>query len=118
HIVRPLVRFESVARTIREMKIYSLRVDEDSSDEIGRLAASFNEMLSELAGAREREITEQSELARVTRSTAMGAMTASIAHEINQPLAAIVTNSNAALRCLGNATPNVEEARAALKRIS
>ena len=118
HIVKPLERFESVARTIREMKIYSLRVDEDSSDEIGRLAASFNEMLAELAGAREREITEQSELARVTRSTAMGAMTASIAHEINQPLAAIVTNSNAALRWLGNATPNVEEARAALKRIS
>ena len=42
----------------------------------------------------------QSELARVTRMTTMGAMTASIAHEINQPLAAIVTNGNAGMRWL------------------
>jgi signal transduction histidine kinase len=45
-------------------------------------------------------------------------MTASIAHEINQPLAAIVTNSNAGLRWLSNAAPDLEEARSALKRIA
>jgi len=48
----------------------------------------------------------------------IGAMTASIAHEINQPLAAIVTNSNAGLRWLANASPDLDEARAALKRIA
>jgi C4-dicarboxylate-specific signal transduction histidine kinase len=47
----------------------------------------------------------------------MGAMSASIAHEINQPLAAIVANGNAGLRWLARATPDLEEARAAFKRI-
>ena len=47
----------------------------------------------------------QSELARVTRLTTMGEMAASIAHEINQPLAAIVTNGNAGLRWLGTRRP-------------
>ena len=117
HIVTPLQRFEKVARTISQTKDYSLRVEADSRDEIGRLAATFNEMLAEIAGAREREMVEQSELARVTRLTTMGAMTASIAHEINQPLAAIVTNSNAAMRWLGHQQPDLNEARAALKRI-
>jgi C4-dicarboxylate-specific signal transduction histidine kinase len=47
----------------------------------------------------------------------MGALTASISHEINQPLAAIVANSNAAERWLSAKQPNLDEARAALKRI-
>jgi signal transduction histidine kinase len=59
----------------------------------------------------------QSDLARVTRVTAMGEMTASIAHEVNQPLAAIVASGSAGLRWLANATPNIEEAKAALKRV-
>ena len=59
----------------------------------------------------------QSELARVTRVTMMGEMTASIAHEVNQPLAAIVASGSAGLRWLANATPNIDEARSALKRV-
>jgi PAS domain S-box-containing protein len=58
-----------------------------------------------------------SELARVARLTTMGEMTASIAHEINQPLGAIVTSGSAGLRWLTNATPDLEEARASLRRI-
>ena len=46
------------------------------------------------------------------------AMSASIAHEINQPLAAIVTNANAGLRWLANKTPDLDEARAAFKRVA
>jgi signal transduction histidine kinase len=46
------------------------------------------------------------------------AMSASIAHEINQPLAAIVTNANAGLRWLTNKTPDLDEARAAFKRVA
>src|SRR5262245_26052542 len=49
--------------------------------------------------------------------TTMGTLTASIAHEINQPLAAIVANSNAAMRWLSNARPDLDEARTALKNI-
>ena len=59
----------------------------------------------------------QSELAQVARLTTMGEMTASIAHEINQPLAAIVANGNAGLRWLANTTPDIDEVRATLKRI-
>jgi PAS domain S-box-containing protein len=58
-----------------------------------------------------------SELARVARLTTMGEMTASIAHEINQPLGAIVTDGSAGLRWLANATPDLEETRACLTRI-
>lgn len=117
HIVKPLKRLETVARTVRETKNYRLRMNYDSRDEIGQLAAAFNDMLSELSAAREREMTEQAELARSTRLTTIGAMTASIAHEVNQPLAAVVANSNAALRWLANREPDLDEARAALKRI-
>ncbi|HET6976389.1 MAG TPA: ATP-binding protein [Pyrinomonadaceae bacterium] len=59
----------------------------------------------------------QTELAHVTRVMTLGELTASIAHEVNQPLAAIVTNGNATLRWLGGATPNFTEARQAVERI-
>jgi signal transduction histidine kinase len=58
-----------------------------------------------------------SDLARVSRLTTIGEMTASIAHEINQPLGAIVTNGEAGLRWLANATPDLAEVRAALTRV-
>lgn len=57
----------------------------------------------------------QTELAHVTRVMTLGELTASIAHEVNQPLAAIVTNGNATLRWL--AQPNLDEARQAVHRI-
>jgi C4-dicarboxylate-specific signal transduction histidine kinase len=59
----------------------------------------------------------QTELAHVTRVMTLGELTASIAHEVNQPLAAIVTNGNACLRWLGGVTPNLGEARQAVQRI-
>jgi two-component system NtrC family sensor kinase len=117
-IVRPLERLERFASRVRKTKDYTLRVERESDDEIGRLAIAFNEMLSELSAARERESSDQFELARVSRLTTMGAMTASIAHEINQPLAAIAANANAGLRWLSRSTPDLEEVHAALKRIN
>lgn len=59
----------------------------------------------------------QKALARVARTTTVGELTASIAHEVNQPLAAVVTNADACLRWLAGDAPNLEEARAALQRI-
>ena len=59
----------------------------------------------------------QAELAHMTRLTTMGELTASIAHEVNQPLAAVVTNANASLRWLGEPSPDLNEAREALRRI-
>lgn len=59
----------------------------------------------------------QGELARVTRATALGTLAASIAHEVNQPLAAISANANACLRWLGGAHRDEAEAAAAAERI-
>ena len=59
----------------------------------------------------------QSELGRVARLTTAGAMAATIAHELNQPLAAIVSNGSAGLRWLDRPEPNLEEARLAFGRV-
>jgi C4-dicarboxylate-specific signal transduction histidine kinase len=59
----------------------------------------------------------QADLARVSRVTTMGELTASLAHEVNQPIAAAVTNANTCLRWLTRDHPDVEEARAAAMRI-
>jgi PAS domain S-box-containing protein len=59
----------------------------------------------------------QSDLARATRLTTIGELTASIAHEINQPLGAMVASGNACLRWLTKETPQLEEARQAAERI-
>jgi PAS domain S-box-containing protein len=57
------------------------------------------------------------ELAHVGRVSNLGALTGSLAHEINQPLAASVTNAQAALRLLAASTPDLQEVRAALTDI-
>jgi len=59
----------------------------------------------------------QADLSRVSRVTTMGELTASLAHEVNQPIAAAVTNANTCLRWLTRDHPDLEEARAAAMRI-
>ena len=59
----------------------------------------------------------QADLAHVSRVTTMGELTASLAHEVNQPIAAAVTNANTCLRWLTRDRPDLEEARAAAMRI-
>jgi signal transduction histidine kinase len=124
YIVQPLVKLQRLADAVGQTKDYKLRTDYASRDEIGRLAVAFNAMLAELAAAREREAADaaqraamQTELARVARVTTMGEMAASIAHEINQPLAAIANNASASLRWLGQHPPNVNRARSVLERV-
>jgi signal transduction histidine kinase len=60
----------------------------------------------------------RAELAHVTRVMTVGELTASIAHEISQPLSAIVTNADAGLRWLSAAVPNLEETAQVIRRIS
>jgi NO-binding membrane sensor protein with MHYT domain len=75
--------------------------------------------LASIASLSEQKRTEealrqaQADLARVNRVTTMGALTASIAHEVIQPIAAAATNAEACMRWLSGETPNIEEARAA-----
>jgi two-component system sensor kinase FixL len=59
----------------------------------------------------------QASLAHVTRVTALGELTASIAHEVNQPLAAIVTYGDAGLRWLDREVPQLDEVRSAVERM-
>src|SRR5438034_5971896 len=58
----------------------------------------------------------RSELAHVARVMSLGALTASIAHEVNQPLSGIITNASTCLRMLNADPPNVEGARETAKR--
>jgi len=58
----------------------------------------------------------RSELARVVRITTIGELTASIAHEVNQPLAAVVANADACVAWLSRDNPNLVEAKAAAER--
>ena len=67
--------------------------------------------------ARERLRQVQAELAHINRVTTMGELTASLAHEVNQPIAAAITDANTCLRWLTRDQPDVEEARQAASRI-
>jgi signal transduction histidine kinase len=60
----------------------------------------------------------QSELARVSRVTAMGTLTSSLAHEVNHPIGAIIMNAETCLRWLSHEVPNVERARAIASMIA
>ena len=62
------------------------------------------------------DVTErkEAEIARVVRALTVGELTSSIAHEVNQPLAGVVTNAEAGLRWLSRDTPDVEEAKESL----
>jgi PAS domain S-box-containing protein len=66
---------------------------------------------------RERLRELQAELAHINRVSMMGELTASIAHEVNQPLSGIVSNGSACLRWLAGDPPNVEEVREAVRDI-
>jgi C4-dicarboxylate-specific signal transduction histidine kinase len=59
----------------------------------------------------------QADLARISRITTLGELTASLAHEVNQPIAAAATNANTCLRWLARDEPDLEEAREAASRI-
>lgn len=87
------------------------------------LHQSLIEQLTHIASiAIERQISEEtlhrvrSELTRVARVKSLGVLTASIAHEVNQPLAGIVTNASACLRMLDDDPPNVDGARETARR--
>jgi C4-dicarboxylate-specific signal transduction histidine kinase len=59
----------------------------------------------------------RAQLAHIARVTTLGELTASIAHEVNQPLAEVVTSGNACLRWLAVEPPNLEKAKRAVERV-
>lgn len=66
--------------------------------------------------AEETLLRTQAELSHVARIVTLGELTASIAHEVNQPLAAVVTNGEAGLRWLSRQPPNIEAVRTSVER--
>ena len=122
-VTAPLRRMANATRMIARGDL-SVRVPGSKLEELGSLAASFNDMAAklkksfdDLVGEVEMRHEAQAELARVARLTTMGELAASIAHEINQPLAAVVASGNAALRWLAHAPPDLEETRDSIRAI-
>jgi len=94
-----------------------LRVEERTAE----LKQTNRQLLAEMAERKRAEdayYQAQGELARVTRLSAMGALAASISHEVNQPLAAVVANADACMLWLSSQPPNLQEARAAVECIA
>src|SRR2546430_14396680 len=77
------------------------------------LVCAWIASLSEQKRAEEALRQARADLARVNRVTTMAELTASLAHEVNQPISAAVTNANACLRWLASDPPNLEEVREA-----
>ena len=96
---------------------YVHTVAHGTRDQNGRL-----ECVGAVQDVTERRLSEEalgkvrSEFAHVARVTSLGALTASIAHEVNQPLSGIITNASTCLRMLAADPPNVEGARETARR--
>jgi PAS domain S-box-containing protein len=82
-----------------------------------RFIMALSEDITERKRTEETLRRTQAELAQVARVASLGEMTASIAHEVNQPLAAVVANGHACLRWLSGSPPNVAKAAEAAERI-
>jgi C4-dicarboxylate-specific signal transduction histidine kinase len=109
---------------LKQAKSEILRLNNDLERRVAertrQLTAANEELrkqMSERQRAQDALRSAQAELARVTRVTAMGELTASIAHEVTQPLTGIVTNGNACLHWLASDPPNVGKARTTVERI-
>src|ERR1700741_765504 len=90
---------------------HGTRNEDGELEYIGAIQDVTNRRLSEEALGKAR-----AELAHVTRVMSLGALTASIAHEVNQPLSGIITNANTCLRMLAANPPTVDAARATARR--
>jgi C4-dicarboxylate-specific signal transduction histidine kinase len=126
-----LVAFLGIAWLITRLMSQRRRAEEALEKANSELEAKVQQRTAELARAndelrgemRERQRAEealqksQAELAHITRVMTLGELMASIAHEVNQPLAAVVTNAQVCLRWLALEAPRPDEARAAVERI-
>ena len=88
-------------------------------DELGHVVKWYGTStdIEDRRRAEEALLEAQYKLAQVTRTQAMGELAAAIAHEVNQPLTAIVTNANFSLRQLKSSNPSLDELRAAITEI-
>lgn len=114
-ITQPLSRLMDGSRALGRRE-FDHRVAIAGSDELAHLGQVFNETAATLRDTEEALNNARADLARVSRVTTLSALTASIAHEVNQPLAGIITNAGTCLRMLDAATPDVDGARETARR--
>jgi PAS domain S-box-containing protein len=112
------MRFENEAKQLgRWYDVYAFRVEDPGRRRVGILFNDITGRKRAEAEARdsERRYREvQAELAHASRVATMGQLMASIAHEVRQPIAAVVTNAQAGLNWLGAQPPDLEEVRQTL----
>jgi C4-dicarboxylate-specific signal transduction histidine kinase len=89
---------------------------EERTVELSKANEALLEQIEEQRRTEEALQITRTELVRVSRITTIGGLTTSIAHEVNQPLAAVVANADACVAWLALQTPDLEEARAAAER--
>ncbi len=118
HEGRPDFSYETVIRTIQGERLAILmRVTfPRSPDALHNVLVSVVDITDRIRAELALDQT-RAELAHVARVVTLGQLTASIAHEVNQPLAAIVTNGEAGLRWLGHAPPDLAEARQCIQAL-
>jgi signal transduction histidine kinase len=107
------------ARLLQAQARTAIDLDQRVAQRTAELARANEALQREMAERNQAEdaLNElKTELAHVSRVSTLGAMTASIAHEISQPLAGIVTNANTGLRMLGAEPPNVVGAQETARR--
>jgi C4-dicarboxylate-specific signal transduction histidine kinase len=99
--------------------LYKLRVRsvQQRSEQLALINAKLEAQIAERKQAEEALRQAQADLTHANRVSSMGELTASLAHEIKQPIAAAITNANTCLRWLARDKPDLEEARAAASRM-
>jgi signal transduction histidine kinase/ligand-binding sensor domain-containing protein len=98
---------------------YKLRVRgiEQHAGQLALINAKLEAQIAERKQAEEALRQAQADLTRASRMSSMGELTASLAHEIKQPIAAVITNASTCLRWLARDEPDLEEVRAAASRM-
>jgi PAS domain S-box-containing protein len=86
------------------------------TERVPRFLMALSEDITQQKLSEEALAKARSELSKVARTTSLGVLTASIAHEINQPLSGIITNASTCLRMLSADPPNVDGARETVRR--